>query len=483
MASPVETSAIPDINGISPQTVREQVDRIVRSKTFRNSPALQRLLNFVTAKALEGLSDQLKEYTIGYEVFGRKDGYDPKIDTVVRVEMHRLREKLKEYYETQGLDDPVRIEIPKGHYLTTFELKGPHAASPLVSQPLADSLPSAADQFRLQAAKRLRGLVSHWPVACAAAVALFLSGLIIGARWSRKANVSRKPSAMSLAAWPDSLVRDFWGAFLGNDPAPVVGYADAVFLIDQTNDLFRFRRGASDSRGAPVDPHLASQFASNPGLIARAGPLFYEDGYTGTGELESISILTRLFTQMGFEMAVKRCREVTISDLRQHNVILLGSSFQNEAVTQLPSAGDFVFDDPGRHRELWRGRIINLHPLPGEKPVYRTERDPFTRVVKADYGLITVQPGIATGRYIADLGGLDTTGTEGATGFITSNSGLEELSSRLKALGTKLETGHPPFFQALVKVRVDNGQDVLDTHLVAVHLIHSGNDAAPNSPR
>jgi hypothetical protein len=469
----------------SPQLLGEQIEKILRSNVFRNAPSLQRLLHFVTSKAAQDQSGQIKEYTIAAEVFGRGDNYDPKIDTTVRVEMRRLREKLRDYYETEGGRDPILIGIPKGRYLPTFEIRPesvPGYTSP--EQPYAIA----------PAAQRSEGQVSeaelaHQPIVPArlvrpmlilgvvASLCLVLLGFALGVRWDENASQRRGGAAAAVAprvGLPlDPVVEEFWRGILGNEAAPVVGYPAAVFLIDETNDLFRFRRGASDARGTPVDPHLALQNASNPLLIAKAGTLYYEDGYTGTGELEGIALLAPLFSAMNLQMALKRCNEITIDDLKKHNVVLLGSSFQNRAVAQLPSSGEFVFDNPEPRRELWRGRIINLHPSNGEEAVYRTERDPVTQVVKTDYALITVQQGVLPGRTVVILGGLDTTGSEGALQFVTSKSTLEQLFRRLKSLGAQAEQHRMPMFQALLRVELQNGQDVLNTQLEVVHIIGS----------
>jgi hypothetical protein len=183
----------------------------------------------------------------------------------------------------------------------------------------------------------------------------------------------------------------FWRSFMGSDTEPVVGYADAVYLVDGAEDLFRFRRGASDNTGTAVEPHLAQQFASSPGLVAKAGPLYYEDGNTGTGDLQSVFVLTRLFTQMGMNMTVKRCRLITIDDLQQHVVILLGSPEENDAVEQLSQPSEFVWNRlnvPGP----WKGEYVNVHPQAGEGTTFKTERDPNTQEIKTDYGLITAEP-------------------------------------------------------------------------------------------
>ena len=62
-----------------------------------------------------------KETLLGVEVFGRNPAYDPRLDGVVRVEAVKLQSRLKDYYETEGAADPVRIDLPKGGYLPCFE--------------------------------------------------------------------------------------------------------------------------------------------------------------------------------------------------------------------------------------------------------------------------------------------------------------------------------------------------------------------------
>jgi hypothetical protein len=471
----------------SPEQVREQVDRILRSSSFRNAPALQRLLQYVTSKSAEGQLTHLKEYTIGTDVFGRTNSFDPKIDPVVRVEMHRIRQKLKEYYQNEGAGDPIFVEIPTGHYVLSIGLRMPVAHNQNgPSQATADgssrtgtlSGPGNGEAAsKSDSSKRFR---RHFPARLIGALGLLavlvVSGVLIKAHWSEIVVTQQTASSSALdspISTPDNAVHDFWAAFLGKDRAPIIGYANAVFLIDRTNDLFRFRRGASDNRGSPVDSHLARQFASNPSLVAKAGPLFYEYSYTGTGDLEAVWRFTRLFSRMGYETTLKRSRLVTIHDLQEHNVILVGSSFQNDAVAQLPTTGqDLVYELPKIDDELWNGRIVNRHPLPGEAPFYKTERDKVTQTVKEDYALITVQPGIVPGRYIAVVGGLDTSGCSGAAGFLSSASGVAELTLRLASVGEKKVDGQPPFFQALIKIDLENGLDVLGFHLVAVHPIH-----------
>ena len=116
-----DASAATQRDAPSAEQCQQQVHRIIHSTTFRNALTLQQLFQFVADKAIAGTTEGLKEYTIGVEAFGRKQDFDPKTDTIVRVQIHRLRLKLKEYYDAEGSHDPILIEIPKGHYLPSFE--------------------------------------------------------------------------------------------------------------------------------------------------------------------------------------------------------------------------------------------------------------------------------------------------------------------------------------------------------------------------
>jgi len=477
-----------------PEEIQKQLGKIIHSKIFRHCSALQRLLQYLVARAITDPYGEIKEYTIGVEVFDRGQNYDPQTDTIVRVQIHRLRQKVREYYESEGTNDPIIVEIPKGHYIPSFEIRSAallkasetdvpaEAGAPPIREQLevADTAPAGI----IDGGSKAAGAYGFFPrgvVLIALVLLVFASGTVLGTRWGQSKILAESDSPSGLAGSPGvragGAAETFWRGFLGDDTAPVVGYADAVYLVDGAQDLFRYRRGASDNQGTLVEPHLAQQFASSPGLVGQAGPLYYEDGNTGTGDLESVFVLTRLFTQMGLQMSVKRCRLMTIDDLKQHNVILLGSPEENDAVAQLPQVSDFVWtrlNVPGP----WKGEFVNRHPLPGESLTYETQRDPSTQEVTADYGLITVQPGALPGRYIAILGGLDTSGVAGAAQFMTSPAQMAELEKRLESLGAWTGKGAPPSFQALLRVDVEKGHDVLAVHLITVHVVSSDKSTA-----
>jgi TolB-like protein len=98
-----------------PEAVRAELLAIRRSAVFRSAPRLQKLLGYLVEESLAG--NPLKESIVGVAVFGRDPGYDPKLDSVVRSEVRRLRAKLIEYYAVEGAGDNIVIDLPKGSYV------------------------------------------------------------------------------------------------------------------------------------------------------------------------------------------------------------------------------------------------------------------------------------------------------------------------------------------------------------------------------
>ena len=101
--------------------VREQLQRILGSATFQQVDRLKRFLTFIVNEALSGRRNELKEYVIGVQVFGKEDSFDPRTDPIVRVQARRLRAKLVRYYREEGRADEWIVELPKGGYAPTFK--------------------------------------------------------------------------------------------------------------------------------------------------------------------------------------------------------------------------------------------------------------------------------------------------------------------------------------------------------------------------
>ncbi|HEX5481463.1 MAG TPA: malectin domain-containing carbohydrate-binding protein [Terriglobia bacterium] len=141
------------------------LDAVLASRTFSKCQNLAKLLHYLCQKCHDGCASELKEYNIGVEALGRAADFDPTTNSVVRVEFHRLREKLKKYYETEGMADPVAISLQPGNYVPQFVRReaGPLVAVPQETPPAASRperrllpVPAAANGSALAPAKSAR---------------------------------------------------------------------------------------------------------------------------------------------------------------------------------------------------------------------------------------------------------------------------------------------------------------------------------------
>ena len=111
-------------------TIREQLERILASPTFKQVDRLKRFLSFIVLESISGRSTELKEYVIGVHVFGKESSFDPRTDPIVRVQARRLRAKLARYYQEDGPADEVIVDLPKGGYAPVFK----HRETSIVSK-------------------------------------------------------------------------------------------------------------------------------------------------------------------------------------------------------------------------------------------------------------------------------------------------------------------------------------------------------------
>ena len=107
-------------NPIPVEDVNLQAHRILEHASFRNSPTLSGFLKFIISETVQGRQQQIKEYTIALNVLNRSRDFKPQEDAVVRIHAGRLRRALTDYYITQGINDPIIIQIPKGSYVPEF---------------------------------------------------------------------------------------------------------------------------------------------------------------------------------------------------------------------------------------------------------------------------------------------------------------------------------------------------------------------------
>ena len=458
MDSPVtKTSMDLPLCDPSSEEKRQQLSRILNSTGFRNARLLQKFLEFAVAKSVEGNPDDINEYSIAIEILGRPQDFDPASDTSVRTQAYRLRTKLKEYYATEGKFDPLVIEIPKGHYIPLFSLRSEEEArasvggvapaeATVAAKTGEDSLHSApAMLWTVPVVLRL-SLVAAVGVICGS----FVGSHLVGARMPTVAN----PKVNETLA-------KFWAA-PSSDGGVVLAFTNPVFLETTTGDLLAYRGGAVADRGARVGREDASTSALDDRLAERAGPLYYEDGFTGTGEVFAVHRLTELLDRLNINLVLERSRNLSTADIANHDVLFLGWPSGNPIFNEVSLPRKFTLSPPSSAPYLWEGEITDK----GAGRSYHMERHPQTQIILADYAVFDVLPSPAPGHRIMLFAGLSTTGTEGATAFATSPEGLRQIGGLLGA--PKGSTGSlPAYFECLLRVDAVRGLDALKVNAVS----------------
>lgn len=216
---------------IQPEAAKKAcLDRILASVEFAQAGKLQRLLRFLAGQALAGERAPVKETIIGVEVFEREPGYDPKIDSVVRTEVRRLRLKLQDYYTGSGSKDVVRIEIPKGAYQVVFV-----DMTEVVAQPQ----PPAAEVAVAPVPAEVRG---NWPLRVGVGVAaLALTVLVASAL--RSPTTSRPVTASDPLLLTNSIGQASHPSL--SDDGKIVAYA---FAESENSGIYTLRL---DERASP----------------------------------------------------------------------------------------------------------------------------------------------------------------------------------------------------------------------------------------
>ena len=160
---------------------KAELERVLASGIFERSPGLAQLLNYVCGKYFQGTAGEIKEYNIAVEALGRPAGFDQKRDSIVRVQFHRLRDRLNEYYQGGEAPPAVRIEIPQGQYIPHFVFAEGAATAAAISAPPAAAPPAAAGSGAPRS--------SRWTMLGAAVVLIAVAGagMWIGSRASDRA--------------------------------------------------------------------------------------------------------------------------------------------------------------------------------------------------------------------------------------------------------------------------------------------------------
>ncbi len=408
---------------ISREQCFQQIDKLIKSHSLHTSESLCKLLRYLAEHTLDHPGVGLKEYQIATEVLGRPTGFDPQSDSTVRVQAGRLRVKLAEYYAHEGPEDLIVVEIPKGSYALTFHLR-PHKPGDQPATPLV--LESGAKKE--QAAPSIRG----W------AIAVVVLSVLLAATFSTTAFLlSQRTRIQSATTQPvPADYQIFWSRFVAAPQPPWVIFSNANFVgRPQTN--MRYFNPSTDSREAVLDH------------------------YTGVGEVLAIHELDRVFGVLNRQLRVKRGALFSLDDVRNNDLIFIGSPAENLTLLEIPGTQEFVFQKVNTGPRTGDVEVINVHPAPGESRA--SMASPTSQSVSEDYAIVALKPGLDPAHSMLILAGTTTVGTQAAAEYVCREDSLNEL---LRRLGVSKADEMKPF-EALLRVKVTHGVPVI-TDLVAV---------------
>jgi hypothetical protein len=463
-----------------------QLEKILHGRALQGSENLKAFLRFVVDRAIEAQESQLKEYVIATEVFGRGKGFDSRIDSVVRVQAGRLRTKLQEYYATEGKDDGIVIDLPKGQYTPVFsyarrsdERESNGEAPSLPALPAGDapvladagvSPVNQVDSSRVSTegvwreSKRVAGprSVWRWMSAVVALVSLLLSvffGLLTLHYRAKSAGDSLLFGPGETEAMDRSVIEPLWGDLLRSPEPVLVVYSNTLFkgTAEEGMKLLKSLDAPGSSLGSPVIPQSETEQVREPVI----------DLYTGIGEVMGSYYLGDFFARVRHASRVKRSLLLTWEEVKTQNVVVLGSPAENLFLRDLPQKQDFIFkpilpEVPGSHS---KGKkvfgIINTKPRPGEQEFYIAKQDgPSRSQISEDYAVVSLLEGLSGDNRLLILAGITTIGTQASVEYVTKPEYMRDLIRHLNTAPAGSPPKLPDDYQILLRVKVNGGVPV-----------------------
>jgi len=425
----------------------ELVLRVADSIYFRKGPKLRAFLLYVCENTILGRPENVREQLIGCKVFGRRPDYSLSDDNIVRVEARELRKRLEGYFASEGQNEPLIIEIPKGAYVPIFRPR--EEPTPGGGAEPEDTVEAGIAHGLLQ------GRAARWLTAL---LAVGLLASLAAMLWLMRDNqrLRQAPSSVGAGASASlqgySIYSDLLGS-LGQLPnrepklvlcnpkvilyfgsgkaAPTVESGDS--LVPAPKDFDQLFSPALNGKDQELPYHLF--------LITR-------QKYTGTGEAMAAFYIGRMMDSLHRPVHLTQARFLNWDTVQQEDLILLGGPSSNDWTSQIDPKSDFVFS--GRS-------IVNVRPLPGEPKEYTADDIPAAGGPIAEYGFLKMHT-TPSGFRTFFLAGLSGGGTAGVAEFFVTPAKMRPVAERIAA-------GAPgkPFpsdWQVVIKITVQDGLPV-----------------------
>jgi hypothetical protein len=419
------------------QARRALVERVQNSPSLRSSPRLQELFRYLTEAALRDPHATVAEAQIGVDVFGRTPDYDTSADTIVRVQVSQLRKKLEHYFLTEGREEPVLIDLPRGSYVPVFPVREPATLPTATSAAAETAVPAPGTSTPAARPRRL-----------STAALLPIAALAVAAFWFGLEGVRRRDGGAELKT-PH---RDhFWRQFHENHfPTQVVLSDAGVLLLAETQE-----RGVSlsDYRKASYPNVITDQLPADEKtrtLLLRTA----SRGLTTAHDATVAHQLAALGARFGVLSSLVSAREFRMNLQTPENVILLGHTRVNPWVELFEPGLNFRyrFDDAKR-----AAAIVNTAPRDGEPEAYAVDWG------RRGYCVIALRPKPGGAGNVLLIFGGELQSVEAGGHFLADEKALADLHARI---GVGLRTPLP-HFEVLLQTKLQ-GNATGDYEVVSV---------------
>lgn len=350
--------------------------------------------------------------------------FDPQRDPIVRVQAHEIRRLLKKYYEQEASGNPIRMDLPSGHYVPIFTRS-------LEREARADESPAGVSK---SGSARLPWLVA----AILGFLCIVLTALVISDWIDRRGSQSH----VQAAGLPDSL-EWFWRPFLPPSEAPLITIPNHPLLRAAHNgDSEQTLAGGHEIPKSSLPEfrdtihfHELKRFIFVPSLT----------DFTAVEETLGVVELCQMFYSVNQKCRVQQSRLVNLDEIKGTNAILLGG---NQAWS-----GRVFLNVQGFHFQS--GVILNRNPQAGEQAVYKPEFDSVSNQLRRDYALVLMLPNEMNNKRVLLIYGIYTQGSQAAIEYLTNSDSMMQLRKALLNLSSDRKTV-PPYFQLLLTTPVEN---------------------------
>lgn len=401
---------------------RGQIEKLLGSHGLHGSESLCKLLRYLADQALDHPGTSPKEYQIATEVFGRPSNFDPHVDSTVRVQAGRLRGKLAEYYATEGAEDTILVDFPRGTYALTFQER-PVGAGRNHGSGLHESASDGGQTSRM------------WLVAVVLLCAVLSAVVAVSMdRFLNRRTAEAKLDTESTEV--PTVLRVFWKGFLTGPQEPWVIFSNAAF-VGRPDSGMRYYKSSRDGQA-----HIL-------------------DHYTGVGEVLAVHALDNVFVRLHQPIRVKRGSLFSLDDAKNNDLIFIGSPSENLTLLEIPSTKEFVFRQIASGPRAGNVEIVNVHPGADEPKSFLAT--PSDETLADDYSVVALVKGLNPSRSELILAGTTTIGTQATVEYVCQPDYLQQLLLRLSVSNS----GELKPFEAVIHVKVTRGVPV-GSELVAL---------------